>query len=213
MEPTTIILVRHGRTSFNREGIFRGRKDVPLDETGRAQAEATGRFLEDWPLAAVYSSPLSRALETAAPIARIQGLQVLADEGFTNLDLGPWTGRRHSQVAREDPENWRVWIERPEELALPGAETLDQVADRSAVRLAELVERHAGASFAVATHRAVLKPLLARVLGLARPWFWRFAVDPGSVSVLAHRADRGHTLAHLNQTGHLQGEPGSPDDA
>lgn len=62
--PTTIVLVRHGRTAANREGIFRGRMDVPLDATGRAQAAATAQLLKTWPLAAIYSSPLSRAART-----------------------------------------------------------------------------------------------------------------------------------------------------
>jgi probable phosphoglycerate mutase len=102
--------------------------DVPLDSTGRAQAEATAQLLKTWPLAAIYSSPLSRARETAGATARLQGLKVVVEEPFTNLDLGPWTGRKRSEVADEEPENWRIWIERPEELVLPGAETLDQVA-------------------------------------------------------------------------------------
>lgn len=211
--PTTIVLVRHGRTAANREGIFRGRMDVPLDDTGRAQAAATARFLKGTPLAAIYSSPLSRARETAEATARLQGLEIVVEDPFTNLDLGPWTGRKRSEVAEAEPENWRIWIERPEDLVLPGAETLDQVADRSVARLDELVERHAGETFAVVSHRAVLKPLLARALHLARPWFWRFATDPGSVSLLTHRPGRGYTLTRLNETGHLGGEPGSPDDA
>lgn len=211
--PTTILLIRHGRTRANREGIFRGRMDVPLDDTGEAQAEATGRYLKDRPVAAVYSSPLVRARETALAVAGPHGLSPQIEEAFDNLELGPWTGRRRAEVAEEDPGNWKIWLECPEELDLPGAETLDQVAERSSRRLDELVAAHPGQTFAVVAHRAVIKPLLARLLRLGRPWFWRFALDPGSVSVLVHRHGRGYTLTSLNEAGHLEGGPGSPDDA
>jgi broad specificity phosphatase PhoE len=210
---TTVVLVRHGRTRANREGVFRGRMDVPLDGVGREQARATGNRLKDRPLAAIYASPLSRARDTAEAVARHHDLKVQVDEAFDNLELGPWTGRRRAEVAREDPDRWRLWVTRPEELRLAGAETLGQVAERSAARLGELVRDHAGEEIVVVAHRAVIKPLLARVLGLASPWFWRFALDPGSVSVLTHLPDRGYTLTLLNETGHLRGEPGSPDDA
>ena len=173
--PTTVLLIRHGRTRANREGIFRGRMDVPLDERGKEQAAATGRHLADRPLDAVYSSPLVRARDTARAVARPHGLAPRIEEAFDNLELGPWTGRRRAEVAEEDPENWRIWIECPEELDLPGAETLDQVAERSSRRLDELVAAHAGETLAVVAHRAVIKPLLARILRLERPWFWRFA--------------------------------------
>jgi len=210
---TTILLIRHGRTRANRDGIFRGRMDVPLDGAGREQAAATGRHLRDWPLSAVYTSPLVRARDTALSVAAPHGLEARIEEAFNNLELGPWTGRKRAEVAEEEPESWRIWVESPEELKLPGAETLDQVAERSSARLDELVRAHAGETFAVVAHRAVIKPLLAHILGLGRPWFWRFALDPGSVSVLVHRAGRGYTLTLLNEAGHLRGEPGSPDDA
>ena len=98
---TRIILVRHGETDWNKEQIFRGRIDVPLNSTGLKQAKATGEALKDWKIDAVYSSPLSRALDTAKAIAELHpSISFKEAEGFTDIDFGKWQGMPHKWLWR-----------------------------------------------------------------------------------------------------------------
>ena len=98
---TRIVLVRHGETEWNRVERFRGRADVPLNQTGIAQAEATARRIEKgWEVTAVYASPLVRALRTAEAIAQRFALDVQVHPGLIDIDYGAWQGRSPDDVKR-----------------------------------------------------------------------------------------------------------------
>jgi broad specificity phosphatase PhoE len=198
-----IILVRHGETWGNREGIFRGRKDFPLNQNGLRQAQEVAADLRHWKIDAIYSSPLRRALDTAAPLSQALGLTIVQEPGFTDIGLGDWEGKSKQEVAREQPEWWRLWISRPERLARPGAESLSQVQDRAFRTLERIVHEAPGQTIAVVSHRAVLKALIARCLNIPEPYFWKIHLDTGSYSLLEHRSEVGYILTLLNQTRHL----------
>ena len=89
---TELVLVRHGETELNTAGVFRGRKDVPLNARGIEQAAGVADALADPPVTAVYSSPMVRALDTARAIASKHGLEPVLDDAFNNIDLGEWQG-------------------------------------------------------------------------------------------------------------------------
>src|SRR5579872_4764624 len=89
---TVVYLVRHGQTPLNESGVLRGLADPPLDETGRRQAERLGAALGPRGLAAVFSSPLVRARQTAQPVGDQAGLEVAVDQCLLDRDYGPWTG-------------------------------------------------------------------------------------------------------------------------
>ena len=110
---TTILLIRHGETAWNREKIFRGVADIPLNETGRAQARLVARALASRSIAAGYASPLSRALETANIVLEPHGVRAAAHEGLTDLDYGEWTGLKDDDVAARWPEGHARWRTRP----------------------------------------------------------------------------------------------------
>ena len=93
-----VILIRHGETNWNTTQIFRGRKDIPLNEVGLAQAKAVGISLKDIQIDAVYSSPLGRALETANALSESRSLEIELDEGFIDIDFGKWQGTSHEEV-------------------------------------------------------------------------------------------------------------------
>ncbi|MBN2564085.1 MAG: histidine phosphatase family protein, partial [Candidatus Eisenbacteria bacterium] len=150
---TEIVVVRHGETELNTQGVFRGRFDAALNERGMRQAESVARALADPPLAAVYSSPLLRAMDTARAIAAAHGLDPVSDEAFNNIDLGDWQGVPKAAVKRDHPELWRLWMEDPDALRIPGAESLADVRERTLARAIELVGRHEGHRIAVVTHR------------------------------------------------------------
>jgi len=199
---TEIVMVRHGETELNREGIFRGRLDVALNDRGRSQAERAAAALADSPLAAVYSSPLRRALDTARPIAARHGLSPVADPALDNIDLGAWQGRKKTEVERDEPDLWRLWIHAPERLAIPGGETLAAVRDRAVARTRELSNLHEGGRFAIVSHRSVLKLVTGALLGLNVDAFWRFYLDNAAYSVIG-RSDGVYTLLRWNENCHL----------
>jgi broad specificity phosphatase PhoE len=179
----TIYLIRHGETQANREGIFRGRGEVPLS-----------------PVERVFSSPLKRAAETATICFPLQAIEL--QELVNNLDLGRWAGRKKKEIAQEEPELWRRWLEEPEKMSFPGGESLAAVKARTRHFNLLLAAAHEE-QIAVVSHRSVLKALLAEALGLGEKWFWKFHLDNASVTVLLHDVTRGFVLAKLNRTEHL----------
>jgi len=200
---TTILLIRHGETAGNREGLFRGHKDFPLNENGIRQAKALAQELACRQIDAIYSSPLSRAMETARPLAEPRGLPVMEEPGFLDLHFGDWEGRSKEEVAQEQPELWKIWMSQPERLRREGAETLAEMQERSYGALQRLVGEQRGKTIAVVSHRAVLKALIARCLDIREPYFWKIHLDTASYSLLEHRLERGYALMLLNQTHHL----------
>lgn len=199
---TELVIVRHGETELNRDGVFRGRLDVGLNDRGREQAEAVAGALAPEPVASVLSSPLSRAYDTAAAIASRHGLAVTVDDAFHNLDLGEWQGRAKDRVRAESPDLWRLWVEDPARLRIPGGESLDDVLTRARSRALELVEEHAGRRVVVVTHRSVAKLLGGALLGLGTDAFWRLYLDNAAYCVFGHH-ERGFVLITWNEAAHL----------
>jgi len=196
----TVYLIRHGETRANREGIFRGRGEVPLSSAGLRQAGELRAYFSGLRVERVFSSPLKRAAETAAIC--FPGRAIELQELVNNLDLGRWAGRGKKEIACEEPEAWRRWLEEPEKMSFPGGESLAAVKARARHfnRLLAAVNEEC---IAVVSHRSVLQALLAESLGLGEKWFWKFHLDNASVTVLLHDPVRGFVLAKLNRTEHL----------
>ncbi|MBN1426310.1 histidine phosphatase family protein [Candidatus Fermentibacteria bacterium] len=197
---TFVYLVRHGESELNRGGMFRGTVDAPLNEHGRLQAEALGKALSRVGLDAVVSSPLARALDTAHAVALPYGLEVRIDRSFTNIHLGEWQGRLKAQVAKEYPQEWALWVSSPEQLLVPGGESIGEVRERAWHRLRMVPQEFAGKRIAIVTHRTVIKTLLAAVVGLEHDYFWKFYLDPASYTVLMHEEERGFCIYQVNVT-------------
>lgn len=203
---TRIVLVRHGQTAWNREVRFRGRADVPLDEVGLRQAQATGRYLASrWPIVAVYASRMSRAMQTAQAIARAQGLTAQPLDGLLDINFGAWQGLSPDEVAQRYPDLYRAWIEAPHTVHFPGGEGLDDVRQRVMAGLEEVVTRHAGQAVALVSHTVANRVLLCAVLGLSNAHFWRLQQDTCAVNVFDVAEDGTYTMVLLNDTCHLQG--------
>lgn len=200
---TTIYLIRHGETIANVEGIFRGRKDVPLNDNGKKQASDLADALSSVSFSAIYSAPLSRAIETARAIASTRDMQPIPCAEFDNIDLGEWTGRPKKEIQQKFPELWEQWITVPERLTIPGGESILDIQKRAFRKIEELIEEHRGERIAIVSHRAVLKPLIAKMLGIPVPFFWKIHMDNASYSIAEHSQNRGFMLDLLNQTCHL----------
>ena len=136
---TRIILVRHGQTEWNAgEERFRGSMDVPLDQTGLAQAEAAAlRIAGEWKIAAVYSSPLQRAMKTAEIIARPHGLAPVPCPGLADMDYGEWQGLTVRQVRDGWPREVDNWLKSPQNASIPGGGSLRELFDRGTAAVRE----------------------------------------------------------------------------
>lgn len=202
-EQTRIILVRHGECQGNLENRFRGRKDYPLNERGKKQATELAEELENIHPDAIYSSPLKRAVETVEPLAQKLSMDIIREEGINNIYLGKWEGRLKSEISREFPEQWETWINTPEKLLLEDSEPFPSVQKRALDSLARITEDHRGQTVVVVSHRTTLKPLVAGVLCIPEPYFWKIHFDTASYSILVHEKKRGFCLYRLNETKHL----------
>lgn len=205
---TQVILVRHGQTEWNRVERFRGRADVALNETGLAQAEATGkRIAADWQPGAVYSSPLSRATRTAEAIAKHFNLAVQIHSGLADIDYGEWQGLTPNEVKARWPEAHYAWFNRPDTARIPGGETLQHLRERGMAAVNELAARHGGETIVLVGHTVINRIILVGVLGLRNDRFWRLRQDTCAINVF-DAEDGDFTVGSLNDTCHLR--PDSP---
>ena len=200
---TEIVLIRHGETEANRLNVFRGRLDVRLNENGRRQAEEIGEALKGRNISKIYSSPLTRAVETGEAVSKKLGLELIIDEGFNNINLGLWQGVPKEKVQEIYPELWGQWVHDTENIKVPEGETLLEVRERSFKALQKLIEENKGKTFALVSHRCVLKVLITRVMDIKDKYFWKIFLDNASFSIIEYREDRGFTLTLLNESCHL----------
>ncbi len=200
---TRFYLIRHGETEWNRELVFRGRADIPLSEHGRQQAARLAEALAGEPLAAVYSSPLSRAVETAKPVAARLGREVRESEALLDMDFGEWEGRAVAEVEARWPEAFRQWADRPGEFTPPGGEGLRAIRDRSKTGLEKWTAQHPEETIALVTHRVVCKVMLLEALGLDNSAFWRIQQDVCCLNLFAAQ-DGKYVIYRVNDTCHLR---------
>jgi broad specificity phosphatase PhoE len=201
---TTVFLVRHGRTGWNKEQVFRGHKDVPLDEVGREEARLVGKRLKGEGIKAVFSSPLSRARETAEAVARSHNVEVQIVEGLIDLHFGEWEGQSLKEVQKQYPDLYAQWQGAPHQVIFPGGEGLAAVRSRAIKAVEKIVERHPQEAVALVSHRVVLKVLICALLGLDNSHFWNIAQDTTAINCFKHR--NGTWICNfLNDTCHLKG--------
>jgi broad specificity phosphatase PhoE len=200
---TQIILVRHGQTPWNKDKIFRGSKDIPLNDTGQEEARLAGEWLKGETIQAAYCSPLSRARDTGEAIARHHGLPVLDLPGLTDICYGDWEGLPLTEVKVTYADLYRQWETAPHTVRFPRGETLDEVRDRALKAVEEVVRRHPGQTVLLAAHRAVNKVLIAAFIGLDNSHFWRLGQDTTAVNRFRRVGDTWYIMG-LNDICHLR---------
>jgi probable phosphomutase (TIGR03848 family) len=213
-----LILVRHGRTTANSDGVLAGRTPgVALDDTGRNQAAGVAERLATLPLRRIVSSPLERCRQTASALARAQQQaqeqarpeaqpevpRVRVDRRWTECGYGTWTGRPLKQLAK-DPL-WKTVQSHPSGVTFPDGEAMRDMQNRAVAAARQTdreIEAEAGpdALWAVVSHGDVIKAVLADALGLHLDQFQRLVIDPGSVSVVRYTPGRPFVV-HLNDHG------------
>jgi probable phosphoglycerate mutase len=201
-----ILLVRHGETSWNREGRYQGRTDVPLSPVGEAQAAGLAARLAGVPIAIAVASPLARARRTAEIVLGARGTRLELEDGLVEISHGAWEGQLSSDVEAAHAEMLGAWRRRPDRdvPAGPGAETLGDVEARAWPVLERVAGRLRGdATALVAAHDAVNRVLLCRVLGLPLTRVWAFRQAPATLNVLSGPSLGELQLVRLNDSEHV----------
>ncbi len=192
---TTILLARHGETDWNREGRFQGHADPPLNETGRAQATELAAELEGVELTAVYSSPLRRAVETAAVVAAEHGLEPVAVDALREVDVGSWQGLTRAEIEARFPEQFARWLDYDQ--GWEDGESYEAMGRRGVAVLLELAAAHEGERILAVTHGGPIRAAFAFADGTSHADARRFGPRIGNV-FLAEFAVEGGALRRLD---------------
>jgi probable phosphoglycerate mutase len=203
---TILLLIRHGSNDWVGQRLAGWTPEVHLNEVGQRQADALIEQLADVPLTAIYSSPLERAQETAAPLAQHRGLPVTTVADLGEVRYGAWQGRALKELAKT--ELWQQVQRFPSRTRFPQGESLMEAQGRVVQALEELVQEHPGddAVLAAFSHGDVIKAAIAHYMGLHLDLFQRLVISPASVSVLVLGKSGPH-LIRLNDTGKLSLQP------
>ncbi len=195
---TTILLVRHGQTPTTGKVLPGRAKGLHLADQGREQAEIAARRIAELKVAAVYSSPLERAKETAAPISKALGLKTKIDRGLFECDFGDWTGKELTQLNKL-PE-WQTVQRAPSTFRFPGGESFTEMQTRMVSALDRLRQQHPGEVIVCVSHADTIKAAVAHAMGTHLDLFQRIVISPASVSAITWHAGGPIVLA-VNSTG------------
>jgi len=200
---TRLYLIRHGETTWNAQRRYQGRLNAPLSDAGWEQSARTRDALRAAPLRAVYSSPLPRALDTAAVIAGPHRLPVETVDGLREIGVGAWEGLSVAEIEAQYGDVLRRWYATPHLARIPGGETIEEVRARAAAAVEEIRRRHAGETAAVVAHGGVNKAVLLTALGAPLASYWRIRQHNACINVLEYEGERVRVLI-VNETGHLE---------
>ena len=203
-QPTRVWIARHGQTEANKTGLFCGHSETALTDLGRAQAAALGRRLADVSFAAVYTSGLSRANDTAGLALEGRGLSPRVDPDLRELHYGEWEMKRESEIRKLGDE--QIKLMRAEDPAWnpPGGENITIVRQRTAAALRRIVAAHKHEDVLVVSHGTAINCMLSEILGMAPSHTFRFDVANCGISQVALHGSR-LVVTRLNDTSHLEG--------
>jgi probable phosphoglycerate mutase len=201
---TRLVLVRHGSTVHSAAGRLSGRNDLPLDDAGRRQAASlAARSYGE--VAAVVSSPLPRAVQTAEAIAAVLGRPVELADDFVETDFGVWEGLTLAEAIEADGALVRKWHDSPD-VAPPGGESFAEVGVRVERGRRALVAAHPDATIVVVTHVTPIKLLVCGALDAPPVALFRLHLDTASVSIVDYFADGNMSVRLVNDTSHLRAQ-------
>ncbi len=207
-QTTNVLLVRHGQSKGNAERRFGGHTATPLSARGRKQAEATARTLKAESLTAIYSSDLTRAVETARPLSNLTRLPINDTSAFRERSVGVMEGLTFEDAAQQHPEQYAALLRRDFEHVLTGGESYRQLLDRAREKLDDIIEENRGGKIAVFSHTGTICILALHLMGaLDSPELKPVWIASGNcgISRFELRADGFVRVLNLNDTSHLTG--------
>jgi probable phosphomutase (TIGR03848 family) len=202
--PPLVVLVRHGQTPTTGKLLPGQAPGLSLSDEGKKQADAAAKRVAALRgIAAVYASPLERARETAAPIARALGLTVRVERALSDIDVGDWTGQSLARLRRR--QEWPAVQRYPSGFRFPGGESFMETQARVVGAIAEIVARHGRRTVVVVSHADPIKMAIAHALGMHLDFFQRLAINPASISAIAYPRSGPTVLTVNSMTGALAG--------
>ena len=197
---TRFLLIRHATCGLKSEMIAGWMSGVHLDATGKEQAEALAVRLAPARLSALYSSPLERAQETAAPIARLANLEIMLRERLGEVRCGDWTGAKFSEL--DHLKEWNQFESFRSAVRIPNGETMVEVQARIVAEMLEIQQQHEGSTAAIVSHGDVIRCALAHFAGVPLDLSLRLQIDAASISVV-ELGNIGPRIVKLNMTSKL----------
>ena len=201
-----LILARHGQTVWNEHGRFQGFSDVELSAEGRQQAQSLAKSLKGLKLAGIYTSPLTRARETAAIVAQYHDCALRVEEGLKELNQGELEGLTSQDLMGKYPDFLKKWTAEPGTLRLPKGESLKDLQDRAWASVERIIKRHGEGNVMIVAHNFVNRVILCRILSMALNDFRSMRQDAGATNIIEFTG-RGPVLTRLNDTCHLRRLP------
>ncbi len=200
-----IILIRHGQTRSNVNRYYMGCSSEDLDPEGLNQVKKVSGRLEAVSIAAVYSSPLTRALTTAREVAKPHNLEIKVLDDLTEIGLGEWQGLHISEIEKRWPDLWRQWRTDPSKMTIPGGETFSHIDERVSQAMKTVISEGSEALSIVVSHEIVIKLAIMQTLGAPLYIYRHFVVGNASVSLIRVRGDRQRVIT-VNDTSHLEAQ-------
>lgn len=197
---TKFLLIRHATTNAVGKSLSGRLPGIDLNDAGRAQAQLLAERMRNLPVAAIYSSPLERAVQTAAPIAAALDLTCNIAEDFVEIDFGKWTNKQFTEL--ENDADFQRFNTFRSGTRIPGGETMQEAQSRMLRGLEKLASDHPEETVAVISHSDVIKSAIAYYAGIHLDMFQRIEISPASISVLEIYNDFARILS-LNDTGTL----------
>jgi len=198
-----LYLIGHGDVAWNSDRpAYCGATDLELTPQGREQAERLADRLAGVPLAAVHSSDLRRALDTAAAIAAAHGLTPVVEPALREVNYGEWEGLSEEEVCRLWPEVYEAWRQDAEHVRIPGGETFRELDERFVAAVTAIAQRHTGQAVAVVAHKSTNRVFLCWLLGLSSSRYRRFGQDNAAANILQYDGGRWR-VDLINDTCHL----------
>ena len=199
-----LYLIRHGQTEANRQRVFQGTTDFPLNEIGFRQAHDIMTWLKHEPITAIYTSPMQRARETAGPLANAVNIVPVAVNSFHEVDCGRWEGVGFDQIVIDEPGLLGQWLTDPD-VAAPDGESLGSVYRRVAPALSDITATHAESEGAVVivAHGAVNRAILCHLLDIGPDRAFRFDQNNGCINRFDFRNPHPPKLSYANLIAHL----------
>jgi broad specificity phosphatase PhoE len=205
MVPLRLILIRHGETDFNRDGLIQGRGEQPLNETGLAQAAAAGRAVSREAPFVLYHSSITRAVQTARAISDASHVKAVPLEGVEELDPGEFEGLTGPEMRKRYPDVMTSWDRDPGATTMPGGESLGQVQRRAWQAVSRVARENPDQKVIVVTHNFPIQTIICQALGMPLNNFRRLSVALGSITRF-ELSDSTARLVSMNERWHLETE-------
>ncbi len=208
---TRVYMVRHGATTLSAEDRFAGAVNVELSDEGKFQAQVLADRLADDSIAAVYSSPLTRTIQTATILASPHNIPVIHRDGLREIHHGHWEGMRRADVETQFPDEYAAWEADPFTFAPHGGEAGVNVIARALPVIREIVSEHRGQNVLIVSHKATLRLVISSLLGFdARGYRDRLDQSPACLNVLDFKDPARARLMLFNDVSHYTDQPKRP---